>query len=116
MKIGIIGTRRRHSIEDLNLTIEAFNKIYTPGDIIVSGGCPRGGDNYAEYIAKKFQIPIIIHKADWSLGRHAGFLRNTDIANDSDILIAVVSLDRTGGTENTIRKYSKLNKTKLILV
>jgi len=116
MIIGIIGSRRRHTIEDLNLTREVFKKIYTLGDTIVSGGCPKGGDYFAEVIAREMKIPIKIHKADWSLGKHAGFLRNTDIANDSDILIAVVASDRLGGTEDTIKKYLKQNKNNLILV
>ena len=117
MNIGIIGSRRRHSIKDLDLTRIAFEKIYTLGDTIISGGCPTGGDYYAEVIAREKKIPIIIHKAQWAeLGRSAGFQRNTLIAQDSDILIAVVSEDRTGGTEDTIKKYLKLKKDKLILV
>lgn len=115
-KIGIVGSRRRHSIEDLNMTREAFNKVYKPGDTIISGGCPKGGDYFAEVIAKELKIPIKIYPANWKLGRHAGFLRNTDIASDSDILIAVVSADRTGGTEDTIKKYTKFGKINLVLV
>lgn len=115
--IGIIGTRRRHSITDLELVKEAFFKIYTLGDSIVSGGCPKGGDYFAEVIARENKIPIKIYKADWSTyGRSAGFQRNIYIANDADILIAVVSSDRTGGTEDTIKKYLKQNKNQLILV
>jgi len=41
---------------------------------------------------------------------------NTYIARDSDILIACVSKDRKGGTEDTIKKYLKLGKNKLYLV
>jgi len=41
-------------------------------------------------------------------GRIAGFKRNTTIAQESDILIACRSLDMTGGTEDTIRKFKKL--------
>lgn len=116
-KIGIIGSRRRHSLTDLNLTREAFIKLYESGDIIISGGCPKGGDYFAEIISREMKIPITIHKAEWNTyGRTAGFRRNTDIANDSDILIAVVSKDRTGGTEDTIKKYLKLGKKDLMLV
>lgn len=116
-RIGIIGSRRRHSLADLNLTRDAFVKVYESGDIIVSGGCPKGGDYFAEVIAREMHIPITIHKANWSeYGRTAGFQRNTYIARDSDILIAVVSEDRTGGTEDTIKKYNKLGKKDLVLV
>jgi len=38
------------------------------------------------------------------------YARNTTIAEDSDIIVAVVSFDRTGGTEDTIKKAIKLGK------
>ena len=48
--------------------------------------------------------------------RAAGFIRNTPIAGHADILIACVSDDRTGGTEDTIKKYEEMGKKDLILV
>jgi hypothetical protein len=108
--IGIIGSRSRNTQKDYLLCEIEFLNHYQAGDQICSGGCKSGGDKFAEMIAKKYKIPIIIHYANWDLGRHAGFLRNGDIARDSDILIAVVSADRKGGTEDTIRKAQKLNK------
>jgi hypothetical protein len=139
MVIGIIGSRRRDTEEDFKKTLNVFNKIYQKGDIICSGLCPHGGDWFAVLISlgldwisdtierrklyklvageHKTFIPSIWFPAEWKkYGRAAGFKRNTDIAKMSDILIACVSLDRTGGTEDTIKKYTKLNKRKLILV
>lgn len=53
----------------------------------------------------------MIHYARWKKkGNSAGFIRNTDIAEDCDILIATPSEDRTGGTEDTIKKVEKLQK------
>jgi len=44
-------------------------------------------------------------ESEWNkYGRGAGIARNTLIANNCDILIACVSPDRTGGTEDTIKK------------
>ncbi len=56
--------------------------------------------------------------ANWKkFGRAAGFIRNTDIAENSDILIACVSKDRTGGTEDTIKKFLKeKDRNNLILI
>src|SRR6187549_2426675 len=99
--IGIVGSRRRNSANDLVLTCVALDKVFQPGDRLVSGGCPKGGDSFAESIAKSRGLTITIHYPDWNgkAGKAAGFVRNTFIAQDCDILIALVADDRTGGTE-----------------
>lgn len=109
MKIGIVGSRRRNLPADYWKVRNVLAQVYKLGDTIVSGGCPKGADHFADLLAKERDIPIKIYPADWSLGKHAGFLRNTDIAKDSDILIACVSEDRTGGTEDTITKFKKFH-------
>ena len=115
--IGIVGSRRRNEESDYRLVLEAFYNFREPGDIIVSGGCWAGADRFAETIAKKEQVPILIYYAEWDrLGKGAGFARNGDIAAKSDILIACVAPDRTGGAEDTIKKFTKFGKTDLILV
>lgn len=108
--IGIVGSRRRNTEADYKLVEARFLDIVQPDDRIVSGGCPQGGDAFAERIAKKYQHPITIHYAQWNrLGKGAGFYRNGHIAQDADILIACVAPDRTGGTEDTIKKFQKLH-------
>lgn len=105
--IGIVGTRSRDSFGiDFPPVREAFKRIYADGDQLVSGGCPKGADRFAELIAKVEEVPIMIHYAQWNKhGRSAGFVRNGDIARDADVLIACISPDRTGGTEDTIKKF-----------
>lgn len=116
-KIGIVGSRRRYSRDDFNLVKNKFLDYYEEGDIIVSGGCKTGADRFAETIARDMGITIIIHHANWDKnGKQAGFIRNTKIADDSDWLIACVSSDRKGGTEDTIRKFEKLEKTKWVKI
>lgn len=115
--IGIVGSRRRNSIADKKLVHKKFIELYKDGDQIVSGGCPQGGDFFAEWIAKTEQVPITIHYARWHKhGKAAGFIRNGDIAKNADVLIACVAEDRTGGTEDTIAKFLKLGKIDLHLV
>lgn len=109
--IGIVGSRRRDSQKDFEQCEKAFLEIYEEGDQLVSGGCPKGGDKFCEILAKKYQVPIKIYYAQWDkLGKRAGFARNTDIAKDSDVLIALVAPDRTGGAEDTIRKVYAMGK------
>ena len=117
MKVGIVGTRRRDSYLDFCIVRDTFAKLCEVTHI-VSGGCSRGGDRFAERLSMITHIPIIIFPANWNkYGKPAGFIRNTDIAIESDILVACVAKDRTGGTEDTIKKFKKFHpKGKLILV
>lgn len=104
--IGIVGTRRRDSSDAYRLVVEEFFKHYKDGDWICSGGCPKGADRFAEVIAKEYGIPILIFYPNYKeYGKGATFLRNTTVAETSNILISCVSKDRTGGTEDTIRKF-----------
>jgi len=108
-RIGIIGSRRRATNKDFAIVRDMFRVVYEDGDWIVSGGCYKGGDNFAERIAKIFEVPILILYAPWKKdGKSAGFNRNTTIAENSDILIACCSIDRSGGTEDTIRKFKRM--------
>ena len=119
--IGVIGTRRRNTADDYTKVYDAFCTHYKPGDSICSGLCPKGGDKFAVLIAATLSLPRdkrIWFPANWKkFGRAAGFIRNVDIADNSDILIACVSKDRTGGTEDTIKKFlKKKDESNLILV
>lgn len=107
-RIGIVGSRRKDSYDYKVVVENKFFSVYEEGDWIVSGGCPKGGDKFAEMIAKENGIPILIFYPSWErFGKGAGFVRNGDIAKYSDILIACVARDRTGGTEDTIEKFTK---------
>ena len=112
-RIGIIGTRRRNAKEDYEAVLKKlkpFMKDKRRRLYLVSGGCPLGGDAFAEKIAKRYGYSITIHYPDWGIfGNRAGFVRNQFIAQDSDILIACVARDRIGGTEDTIKKFKNLH-------
>jgi len=109
--IGIVGTRRRYSAETFDKIVEKFSEVYEEGDWIVSGGCPQGGDRFAEMIAKQWGVPILIFYPNWKKygNPKAAFIRNSFVAFHSDILIASVAEDRTGGTEDTITKWCYYN-------
>ena len=94
-------------------------------DIIISGGCPKGGDHFAEVIAQKMNMTkengqLIIHRPDPDKkpesGSHRGqwakwfYERNTVVAKEAEpntVVIACVSPNRKGGTEDTIRKIER---------
>jgi len=119
-RIGIIGTRRRDSLEDFAQVLKCFMKVYQPGDVIVSGGCKKGGDRFAEIIAEVLRVDPVLHAPDESaidgvlLSKNpraawaqVNYARNTIVANDVDVVIACVAPDRTGGTEDTLKKFCK---------
>lgn len=115
--IGIIGSRKRDSEHDFLCCVDRFLEIYEEGDIIVSGGCPQGGDKFAEIIAEAYcEEEPIIYQAIWKvngvLDRGAGFKRNSDIAKKCDVLIAMVTQDRNRckGTMDTVKKVQKMDK------
>jgi hypothetical protein len=113
--IGIIGSRRRDVEEDYIPVRDKFFEVYEIGDIIVSGGCKKGGDRFAEIIAQRYEIPITIFYPEpvpsgsqkWKYAK-ANYDRNTLVAEASDIIIACVADDRRGGTEDTLKKFKKL--------
>jgi len=117
--IGIVGSRRRASDADLRIVYEIVESH--PDAVIVSGGCPKGADAFAEIAAEELGNETIIHLPQkppkgsprWAYTK-ANYARNTLIAEDSDILYALVHEDRKGGTEDTIKKGEKLGK-KIIL-
>lgn len=120
MKIGIVGTRSRNSKEAYDVVrdallplLETYGCLYG-GVKIISGGCPKGADRFAEALAIKYQIPITIYYAPWDrIGKSAGYHRNTNIAADSDLLIACVASNRKGGTEDTIEKFVHKDYTQM---
>ena len=105
--------------------MEAWKKVeqklldlYEEGDVIVSGGCPKGADRFAEKFAKNEGAPILIIYPNYKkFGRGAPIIRNGSVANSSDVIVACVvnpqdGLDevlkrKTGGTEDTLRKFCK---------
>lgn len=92
------------------------SKIVTNKVIIISGHA-KGADNLGERFAKEFRLQYEIHPADW--GRHgkaAGHIRNAEMAEISDALIAfwdgkshgtahMIKTAQTKGLKVTVIKY-----------
>ena len=108
LKLGVVGSR---NFSDYSLMKEKLDEIKKQTDmlIIVSGGS-KGADNLAEQYAKENDLQCIVHKADWNrYAKAAGMIRNRQIVDTSDELIAF--WDGTSrGTQNTIRLANQNNK------
>ena len=81
--------------------------------MIISGGA-NGADTLAEMFADKFGCPILIIRPDWdAYGKRAGFLRNEEIVNEADVVLAFWD-GESKGTKHTINLTKKAGK-KLII-
>ena len=115
MKIAIVGSR---SFNDYDLFVGELNKIFSEEDFeideIVSGEA-LGTDLMAKKLALNNNIKYIGFPADWNkFGKSAGFIRNQQIVDNSDIIIAF-QLNKSKGTQDTINK-AKLQNKKVILI
>lgn len=112
VRLAIVGSR---SFNDMKFMASAISEILpnviTPGDdlIIVSGGA-RGADELAVQLAKTIGVSWHVFHADWDThGKAAGVIRNVDIVNGSDHVVAF--WDGTSkGTKNTIELAEKAGK------
>lgn len=124
--LGVVGSRRRNSPRDKLILREFLRRAKEkfPGLTLVSGGCPKGADRFAEEIAEELNLEIKIHYPDKSKlpsnpekyhFAQINYARNTFIAEDCEVLVALVADDRKGGTEDTIKKAEKMGKKVILL-
>jgi hypothetical protein len=101
MKLGVVGSRTFHDYDKLKLVLS--EKIPF---VLVSGGA-EGADSLAERFADENKLEKIIHLPNWNKeGKAAGFIRNAQIVEDCDELIAFWD-GVSRGTRDTIRKARK---------
>lgn len=107
--VAIVGCRRFKNYELFKEKIQEWEKINGEITMIVSGGA-SGADSLAEKYAKEFNKGIMIYKPNWDLYKKAaGILRNTDIINNSDKVIAFPS-KMSVGTWDSVNKAKKAGK------
>lgn len=111
MRIGIIGSRRRTDRE----AIEAYIAQLATDTVVITGGA-QGPDQWAERAAQTRGLTVVVHKPNldgaltrWQMAERY-YARNQAIVVDSDSIVAFVAPDRTGGTEDTIRRAKRAGK------
>lgn len=123
LRVGVVGARKRDTEEDKQIIREALRHLMGK-DVclhLVSGGCARGADRFAEELAEEMALGISIHYPDRAQMKDnsrieyakACYARNTLIAEECDMLIALPAYDHIGpigGTADTMKKVDKLGK------
>lgn len=103
MKTIIAGSR---NITDIFIVRNAVHDAWVFQNIdvteVVSGGA-RGVDFLGEILAKEeFFVPLTLFPAQWeTLGKKAGFMRNLEMADYADALIAIWD-GKSKGTKHMI--------------
>jgi hypothetical protein len=101
--LGVVGSRDFTDYELMRAYIDENVKL-DEYDKVVSGGA-KGADTLAEKFARERGLLPVIFKPDWTrYGKQAGFLRNTDIVDASDALVAFLTHENSNGTLDSIQK------------
>ncbi len=109
MKVAVIGSRDFNDYELVKTALSPINIT-----LLVSGGA-KGADSLGERYAKENNIETLIFKPDWEKhGKAAGMIRNTDIVNNADTIIAFWD-GESRGTKDSISKAEKLGKNIIIV-
>lgn len=102
MRVIIAGSR---DISDYSLVTRAVEQSGFYLSAIVSGEA-RGVDSLGERFAQENGLPLLQFRADWEThGRAAGPLRNRQMAEYADALVAITN--GSSGTENMIAEAKK---------
>lgn len=98
MRVIIAGSRDCTDPAHVFWAVEESGWIPT----VVISGTAKGADQCGEQWAECFSIPVEKFPADWkTYGRRAGYLRNEQMANNADALIALWN-GKSAGTKHMI--------------
>ena len=104
MILAVVGSR---DFNDYTLLCTELDNLKP--STIVSGEAP-GTDTYAKRYAKENNLHYIGYPADWNkFGKSAGYIRNKDIVNACQYLIAFWD-GKSNGTIDSIKTAIKQNK------
>jgi hypothetical protein len=107
MKVIIAGGRYFDNYDLLCQKVDYYLSRQSKVEIV--SGAAKGADKLGERYAEERQYPIKRFIADWGTwGKRAGYLRNEEMAEYADALIAFWD-GRSKGTKHMINLAKKLN-------
>lgn len=110
--IAVVGSRTIQDAQAVERVLDKILELNGPF-VLVSGGAD-GADGIAETWARKKGLDTIVHPADWDQhGPKAGMVRNSQIINDADAVIAFWD-GVSAGTLDSVRKAKTLKKRVVI--
>lgn len=104
VRVAVVGSREFDSYKLVENTVDSILAERGLKDVLIVSGGARGVDTLAELYAIRRNLPKKVYKANWTeYGKAAGPLRNTQIVENSDLIIAF-RLPGSRGTQNTINQ------------
>ena len=108
MKVIIAGGRDYNNYAFLAQTMDDFVKENNVEEVVC--GCAAGADSLGAKWAKERGIPVKEFPAEWDVfGKKAGILRNHDMGNYADFLVAFWDGQSTG-TRDMISYMKQIGK------
>lgn len=117
IKVIIAGTRDFNDYDFLKKNVDYFLQGINPNneEIEIVSGNARGADKLGERYAKEHNLPVKLFPANWDkYGKRAGYLRNQEMANYSDVLIAFWD-EKSKGTKHMIDIAKKQGLTVIVV-
>ena len=117
IKVIIAGTRDFNDYAFLKKNVDYFLQGINPNneEIEIVSGNARGADKLGERYAKEHNLPVKLFPGNWhKYGKRAGYLRNQEMANYSDVLIAFWD-EKSKGTKHMIDIAKKQDLTVIVV-
>lgn len=111
LRIIVAGGRDFNNYELLKQTVNQFISDNSEANPYIVCGRARGADTLGEKFAREYSYKIRYYLADWSTyGKSAGFVRNVEMAENADALVAFWD-GNSPGTKHMIKvaKEKKLD-------
>ncbi len=112
MKVIVAGSRGFNNYDLLKETLDDLRKYIE--DISIVSGTARGADLLGERYANENGLKIHRFKPDWSVGKKAGYLRNKEMAEFADALVAFWDGDSRGTKHMIDLAKNKKLKVKIV--
>ena len=107
LKIAVVGSRTFTNYELIKKTLDTYKK---KEDIFIISGGARGADSLAQRYAKENGLSILIIYPNYrKFGKKAPLIRNREIVENCDLVIAFPDKN-SRGTWHTIQVARKMGK------
>lgn len=106
-RVIVAGGRDFRDYEMLKSRLDKLLARYDPQDLAIVCGEAKGADSLGKRYAMERGIALVSYPAEWDkYGKAAGFVRNTQMAENADALIAFWD-GKSRGTKHMIETAQK---------